>query len=62
MFVYGMRLKGFAPGCQPMAGLVKQCDDPQGKYYTLLYYTYPISADDMRQYELDFLWEEKPHV
>lgn len=62
MFVYGMRLRGFAPGCQPMAGLVERRDDVTGRYYDLLCYTCPLSADDMAQYELDFVVEEKLRV
>jgi len=59
MFVYGMKSRGFSPGCQPMAGLVERRDDPSGKYYDLLCYTYSLSADDMWQYDLVFVREER---
>lgn len=59
MFVYGMKLRGFSPGCQPMAGLVKYAPDPTGRFYDLLFYTYLLSADDMAQYDLVFLREVK---
>lgn len=28
---YGMRLRGFSIGCQPMSGFIRQEDDPTGK-------------------------------
>ena len=30
LYAYGMRLRGFSPGCQPMSGLVR-CMDSEDK-------------------------------
>ena len=54
-FRYGMRLRGFAPGCQPMQGLVDCEDDPAGKYWNILIYSRPLTAEERRDYELDYL-------
>lgn len=53
--VYGMRLRGFAPGCQPMDGLVEGKDDPSGKYHSILVYNRELSADEVEEYELDVI-------
>lgn len=58
VYTYGMRLRGFPPGCQPMAGLVERRDDPQGKYHDLLLYDRPLSEREMQDYELDYVQAE----
>ena len=35
LYLYGMRLRGFSPGCQPMEGLVGCWDDPREEYQVL---------------------------
>ena len=54
LWIYGMRLRGFSPGCQPMEGLIRREDDPDGKYYDLLVYDRMLTWNEMRRYELDF--------
>ena len=54
-YVYGMRLRGFSPGCQPMKNLKSRTDDPKGRYYDLLVYSEPLSEKDVSDYELDYL-------
>ena len=54
-YIYGMRLRGFSPGCQPKEGLVMRLDDPKGKYHDLLSYNRKLSDEEARAYELDFL-------
>lgn len=54
-FCYGMRLRGFSPGCQPKSGLVERRDDPTGKYYDILVYDRQLSQQELFNYELDFL-------
>lgn len=54
-FTYGMRLRGFAPGCQPLDGLVQVDDDPHGTYYSLLTYNRELTTEEVEQYELDNL-------
>ena len=57
---YGMRLRGFAPGCQPKEGLIERVDDDGmhgRKYHDVLVYSRKLSADEMRAYDLDYLGE-----
>lgn len=56
-YVYGMRLRGFSPGCQPMTGFYERRDDPQGKYHDLLAYDRPLTEKEISDYELDYLEE-----
>lgn len=55
MFLYGMRLRGFSPGCQPKDGLVERQDDVTGKYYDILVYNRELTEDELENYELDFI-------
>lgn len=55
LYYYGMRLRGFSPGCQPMDGFVSREDEPTGKYYDILIYSRELSEQEMRDYELDFM-------
>ena len=55
MFLYGMRLRGFSPGCQPMHGLVERQDDVTGKYYDILVYNRELTEDELKNFELDFI-------
>ena len=52
---YGMRLRGFAPMCQPMNGFVERQDDPTGRYYDILVYNRELTEKELRDYELDRL-------
>lgn len=58
IYTYGMRLRGFSPGCQPMAGLVERRDDPKHEYHDLLVYDRELSEKEMQDYELDFVQAE----
>ena len=58
MFVYGMRLRGFSLGCQPMKGFVERLDDTTGKYYDLLVYDRQLTDKELSDYELDFIRAE----
>ncbi len=55
MFLYGMRLRGFSPGCQPKDGLVERQDDVTGKYYDILVYNRELTTKELKNYELDFI-------
>lgn len=50
---YGMRLRGFSPGCQPKEGLLRREDDPTGKYWDILVYDRILTDQEIRSYELD---------
>ena len=54
-WVYGMRLRGFSPGCQPMKGLIER-KDAKREYYDILVYDRELSDKELRDYELDFLY------
>ena len=55
MYLYGMRLRGFSIGCQPMDGLIERYDDNSGKYHDILAYDRPLTEDEITAYELDFI-------
>lgn len=55
MYIYGMRLRGFAPGCQPMAGLVEWRDTDGVKYYSILTYNRELTDAELDDYDLDLL-------
>ena len=61
-YKYGMRLRGFAPGCQPMEGLVEAQEgrcmgDSRRRYHNILLYNRKLTDDEIRDYELDDLNE-----
>ena len=57
MYKYGMRLRGFAPWCQPMEGLITIFGDKSGKYHDLLLYNRRLTPKEVSDYELDFIEE-----
>lgn len=52
---YGMRLRGFSPGCQPMNGLLRTEEDPLGDYWDILVYDRELTESEVKSYELDRL-------
>ena len=58
-YVYGMRLRGFAPMCQPKEGFVEHWDSPFKEYYDLLEYNRKLTHQEELDYELDYLGEEE---
>lgn len=56
LYKYGMRLRGFAPGCQPMDGLAGKMKE-SGKYHDILLYYRELTGKEIRDYELDRLEE-----
>ena len=57
VFMYGMRLRPFSIGCQPMNGLIRREDDKTGKYHDVLVYNRPLDDHEREDYELDYLGE-----
>ena len=56
LYAYGMRLRGFAPGCQPEEGLL--ADLGAFKYHGRMYhgalvYDRQLTEKEIRDYELD---------
>ena len=58
IYLYGMRLRGFSLGCQPMEGLIERTDDVLQEYHDILIYDRPLSKKEIRDYELDFIREQ----
>jgi hypothetical protein len=52
---YGMRLRGFSIGCQPMNGFVCRVDDTTGKYHDILVYDRQLNELGVYAYSLDEL-------
>lgn len=55
VYLYGMRFRGFAPGCQPMEGLVAYQEDVLDEYYSVLSYNRVLSQREEDKYELDYI-------
>ena len=59
-YLYGMRLRGYAPGCQPKEGLMNVYFGSQygtRVYHNLISYNRPLTEKEMKDYELDFINE-----
>ena len=54
-YKYGMRLRGFSIGCQPMDGLIDWYDDESGRYWSILTYNRMLTKEECKQYSLDYL-------
>ena len=60
LYKYGMRLRGFSIGCQPMKNFWERQDDDGShdrRYHDILVYTEKLGEQDLRNYELDYLGE-----
>jgi len=57
-YKYGMRLRGFSLGCQPMNGLVDRMDDPSGRFWNILVYNRELTEREIKDYELEAINEE----
>ena len=59
MYYYGMRLRGFSIGCQPMQGFIERQDDETGKYHDVLVYDRQLTKKELEDYELDYLFRSE---
>lgn len=55
---YGMRIRGFSMGAQPMKGFVRRHDDTTGKYYDIIEYDRELTQQEMETYSMDKIEEE----
>lgn len=55
-YFYGMRLRGFSPGCQPMDGFIKREDSSKKAYYDVLVYERPLTKEEVEHYSLTPLY------
>lgn len=62
-YLYGLRLRGFSPGCQPRDGFVEVADSWFTKeysqkrgvnYHDTLIYSRKLKDDELEKYEMDF--------
>lgn len=58
IYLYGMRLRGFSPGCQPKEGFLEHKYDITGLYYDVIVYERKLTKKELDDYELDYLGEE----
>jgi|SRR5690554_5652548 len=56
-YKYGMRLRGYSMGCQPMNGFIKRHDDPTKKYYDILEYERELTNEEIETFALDPIQE-----
>lgn len=54
-YKYGMRLRGFSIGCQPMLGLRDVLEDRDGRYYDILQYDRELTQAEIEAFELVYL-------
>ena len=59
LYFYGMRLRGFSPGCQPMEGFAYRLDDPYGSYHDILAYKRKLSDKECEDYDLTYIKENR---
>lgn len=60
-YTYGMRLRPFSIGCQPMDGLIgcRAGNDPvKSGYWDILEYSRKLSDKELDDFDLDYLGEE----
>ncbi len=61
IYYYGMRLRGFSPGCQPKEGCLGNLPPKRldlfgwDKYHDVLMYNRPLTNTELEDFELDFL-------
>lgn len=55
LYVYGMRLRGVAPKCQPVNGPVDWQDIEISNYHSIIVYDRELTPKECVEYELDFL-------
>lgn len=58
LHVYGMRSRGYAPGCQPK-GVIYWMDCNSERYHSIIAYAEKLLQKEERQYELDYLGESE---
>jgi len=62
MFYYGMRLRGFSIGCQPMDGFVERLDSNDDRFYDIICYSRQLTDEETSHYSLTPLAEEEVKV
>ncbi len=58
-YVYGMRLRGFSIGCQPMDGFIERRDSPSDSFYDIIVYSRLLTQQELKDYDLTFIGMEE---
>lgn len=58
-YVYGMRLRGFSIGCQPMNGFIERRDSKFNDFYDVIVYSRLLTQDELDDYDLTFIGTEE---
>lgn len=56
-YAYGMMMRGFAPKCQPLDGLVDAIEDTSESFCDILIYSRKLRESEVADYELLYLGE-----
>lgn len=62
VYKYGMRLRGFSIGCQPLGCFVCREDDKTNNYYDIIVYSRPLTEKEISHFDLDFLEKVDDYV
>lgn len=54
-YAYGMKMRGFSPGCQPIDGFLERRNDPSGRFYDILIYDRELPSGAPAYYDLVYL-------
>ena len=57
VFLYGMKERGFSPGCQPKGGFIERIDDVFNEFYDILIYNRKLTKEELDEYELSYITE-----
>ena len=55
IYIYGMKERGFSPGCQPKDGFGGHIKSHDPRYYDILYYERKLTDKEVNDYELEYL-------
>ncbi len=58
-YVYGMRLRGFSIGCQPMNGFIERRDSHAENFYDVIVYSRLLTEQELKDYDLTFIGMEE---
>jgi|InofroStandDraft_1065614.scaffolds.fasta_scaffold06811_12 hypothetical protein len=58
-YVYGMRLRGFSLGCQPMDGFIERRDSLTENFYDVIVYSRLLTEKELKDYDLTFIGMEE---
>ena len=62
-YIYGMKLRGYAPGCQPMKWLRDWIDAAEtSKYHSFFLFYRKLTKDERNDYDLDLLYLSNKEV